>query len=665
MTRINFVVKTDTGDALKELAKVESKLQKLKEATRNDAARKDELEAQYRDYGARLDDAIVKVRELKAALDNVKRTKAPESERLQLTDDLREAQEEQRALTSQVNKIGSEYERVKARIAANTEEMKKQQGEADRLKETVKRNQFGDAIRSATVSIRGGFKTVLKYAFGIRSLFVLANRLRNALVGAVKAGTKEFIQFSAEANGSYTKIENGFKKVTASVTAAFIPILNAIAPIVERICDWLAAAAERVGKFIAALTGQKTYQRAIANQNAYTKAVDKSAKSAKTLQENLTGLDEMNTASSKESNSASADSNASIAGVETVSIDDETLKRASMLADAFERIRDRVGELKKHFDELNKSTGGLAKLVVVIYAIGAVIALLTGSWLPLVIAAVVAAVLAITKYVIDNWDKIKQFFGDMWDAIKAKFAEGAEELRADWENIKATFTAAFEVLKTKLAATWADVKIKAKDCWELLKASWQSVKDFGSGIIDWFKGLGRSIINSIIGAINGGLNKINGFIESINKISVAGFSPSIPLIRAIPELARGGVVKSRTLATIGEAGAEAVVPLERNAGWIIDLARRLADVLTPSILDGLQIPDIARGAEIPRNAVSNGGSYDEVISAIDRLASALSGGRGGSYEFIANLNRNTLFREIIAEGQLQKRRDGRNPFSLA
>jgi len=45
----------------------------------------------------------------------------------------------------------------------------------------------------------------------------------------------------------------------------------------------------------------------------------------------------------------------------------------------------------------------------------------------------------------------------------------------------------------------------------------------------------------------------------------------MPQIPTIPNLAKGGIVTSPTLAMIGEKGPEAVVPLGRGAGMTINL----------------------------------------------------------------------------------------------
>ena len=47
----------------------------------------------------------------------------------------------------------------------------------------------------------------------------------------------------------------------------------------------------------------------------------------------------------------------------------------------------------------------------------------------------------------------------------------------------------------------------------------------------------------------------------------------------IPYLAKGGIVDSPTLAMVGEAGKEAVMPLENNTGWMSVLAHKLAELM--------------------------------------------------------------------------------------
>ena len=70
-------------------------------------------------------------------------------------------------------------------------------------------------------------------------------------------------------------------------------------------------------------------------------------------------------------------------------------------------------------------------------------------------------------------------------------------------------------------------------------------------------------------------------MDRISNVDIAGFRPFSGLITRlpvpqIPQLAQGGIVNKRTLATIGEDGAEAVLPLEKNKGGLKNIARLLA-----------------------------------------------------------------------------------------
>ena len=106
------------------------------------------------------------------------------------------------------------------------------------------------------------------------------------------------------------------------------------------------------------------------------------------------------------------------------------------------------------------------------------------------------------------------------------------------------------------------------------KKAWEGVKSIFGGIIDALAGLFKTPINLIIDAIN-------AFISGINAIEIPDWVPVVGglgiNIPKIPKLAQGGIVDRPTLAMVGEAGKEAVMPLERNTGWIDQLASKLGD----------------------------------------------------------------------------------------
>lgn len=113
--------------------------------------------------------------------------------------------------------------------------------------------------------------------------------------------------------------------------------------------------------------------------------------------------------------------------------------------------------------------------------------------------------------------------------------------------------------------------------WEgAMNAMGQVVNAFG----DMFASVFNGLANIFRSAINGVIGLINGFIGGLNQIKLpdflGGFSVSLPYI---PYLAKGGIVDSPTLAMVGEAGKEAVMPLENNTGWMNVLAHKLSELM--------------------------------------------------------------------------------------
>lgn len=110
----------------------------------------------------------------------------------------------------------------------------------------------------------------------------------------------------------------------------------------------------------------------------------------------------------------------------------------------------------------------------------------------------------------------------------------------------------------------------------------EGFRNFWIKLWDGMKSVGKSAINGLITYWETGLNAIVKFInvltDGLSKVwewaGIPGI-PSIPTV-SIPRLAKGGVVDEPTLAQIGEAGKEVVMPLEQNTGWIKQLAKQIS-----------------------------------------------------------------------------------------
>lgn len=104
------------------------------------------------------------------------------------------------------------------------------------------------------------------------------------------------------------------------------------------------------------------------------------------------------------------------------------------------------------------------------------------------------------------------------------------------------------------------------------KNAWSGIIKIFSSLFGMLGGIAKSVINYFI-------REINHFITNISRIKIPNWVPVVGgkgfNIRPIPYLAEGGVIDSPTVAMLGEAGKEAVIPLENNTELIKSLAEAI------------------------------------------------------------------------------------------
>lgn len=163
------------------------------------------------------------------------------------------------------------------------------------------------SANKSTMTIGKMLKTILKYSVGIRSLYVLFNRLRSAIV----SGFKNLAQYdpSGKVNQSISSLKSSLTQLKNSFATAFAPILTTVAPALTRFINLISEAVTRVGMLIAAFTGQKTFTKAIGVQENYAASLDKTADSANNAEKAIKGylspLDEVTRYESSKSDSGS------------------------------------------------------------------------------------------------------------------------------------------------------------------------------------------------------------------------------------------------------------------------------------------------------------------------------------------------------------------------
>lgn len=244
----------------------------------------------------------------------------------------------------------------------------------------------------------------------------------------------------------------------------------------------------------------------------------------------------------------------------------------------------------------------LTAITVALLTIGGAIAIITGAWIPLLIAAMAAAVV----WIVAKWTSIKDWFSGLWE----KITSGAV---AAWDGIKNAFKSVPEWFQRKFRDAWQ----KVKDVFSTGGRIWSGIKE---GIENTF----RTVVNAIIRGMNTIIavpfNKINSMLNTIRNASFLGISPFQNMWGVNP------------------------LPVP-------------------------QIPMLARGAVIPANrkflAVlgdqHNGNNLEAPESLLRKIVREEAGGAGSRYEFIARLDRRTLFDEVITEAKLRKGQTGKNP----
>ena len=238
--------------------------------------------------------------------------------------------------------------------------------------------------------------------------------------------------------------------------------------------------------------------------------------------------------------------------------------------------------------------------------LGGAIAFLTS---PIGIAIVaITAIIASGVALYKNWDFVKAKAIEIWGKIKDIFNSFKEWLRnvfqTDWSNC-------FGVLGNLLNLFLKNVD----NVFQSIKKIFGGIIDFVTGVftgnwsrawhgvVDIFKGIMSGLGSVIKAPLNSVIGLINMAIDGLNKISFTApdWIPGIGgkhfgvNIAKMPYLAKGGIVDKPTQAVIGEAGTEAVVPLENNTGGLNLLAIKLSERINNMLLlsnNSLKQPDL-------------------------------------------------------------------------
>ena len=203
-------------------------------------------------------------------------------------------------------------------------------------------------------------------------------------------------------------------------------------------------------------------------------------------------------------------------------------------------------------------------------------------------------------------------------------------------------------MKEKTSTLWNGMKANAKETWENIMTivgnkvaairdaivnKFTSARNRGVEIFGGIRDTIRNILNKVIGIVNRAIGTVNSAIGGIESAfsfgpwevptpfgkKTIGFSATFPRVPTVPYLAKGAVIPPRSefLAVLGDQ-------------------KQGNNIETPEAL-------------------------------LRKIVREESGGQqsSGNYRFTAQINRRTVFDEIIEEAKLRRDTSGRNPFELA
>ena len=236
----------------------------------------------------------------------------------------------------------------------------------------------------------------------------------------------------------------------------------------------------------------------------------------------------------------------------------------------------------------------------------------------------------------------------IWNGLKNVFAPAVAFFSGVFNGVVKTIKTIFSAVTTICSGIWNNIKSIFAGVANFFSGKFNgavnTIKSVFSPIVDFFSGIWRKItgifskvgnvvgnaISSVVGkAVNAVLSTacriINGFISAINfAIGVINKIPGVSISKLsklkVPQMERGGVLKKGQVGLLEGNGAEAVVPLEKNTGWLTRIADMLDErmagrgaLITPPALENV------RAGNNTEKTDNDNSKIDELIELIKKL----------------------------------------------
>ena len=592
---------TELKDGVKQYEKLYDKLDKYNNKIKQLEAKKKSLTV-----GGLSDSNVIQYNSITAQIEKTKQKHA------QVTAEIDKQ-------ASKVNKVYARLDKIKAKQTENN--MKIQQFK-DKI-ESIKINKVQNQINNIGKGIQNQISKIGKMAFAIIGIRTAWNAVRSA------------ISIVSQYNS----------QVSADLEYMRYCIANALVPIVQSLIKLLYTALSYINAISTAWFGINLFSNSSAkNFKKMKDGASGTAKSAKEIQKSLQGFDEMNILQDN-SSSTGGSTGASVPRMDLSNVQGEIPVWLKWIVENKDIILSVMAGVTAGLLAWKLGLGGIKALGIGVMVAGIVLAIqgliaylndptfsnfgkviqgigiailglaiIIGN-LPL---AVIAAVVIIWGTIVKYWEQIKTFFqggvdwlfsksdwirqmfgdtiGDMYDILVHELQEILNWFDNTFKGIKANFSEIISFIKNVFSGNWQgawqNIKNIFSNIWEGMKNTVKTIfiligrmaVNVGTTVGATISGVFKAVVNKVLRAIESVLNDpiraVNALIGVINK--VPGINLGYLSTFKLPRLAKGGVISQPTQAIIGEAGREAVVPLENNMEWLDILADKLASKIGTS-----------------------------------------------------------------------------------
>lgn len=250
------------------------------------------------------------------------------------------------------------------------------------------------------------------------------------------------------------------------------------------------------------------------------------------------------------------------------------------------------------------------------------------------------------------WNLISTITATVWNGIQAIITAVASGISAVvtgyWNIIQTVTQTAWSLIQAITSGNWGAVRSIISNAVSAISSTvsgvfgslsntvtsiWNAIRGTTSSVWNSIRGAIESPMNAAANAVRNIINRIKGFFNfrvswphiplPHFSISPAGWNMGQLLKGKIPKLsirwyATGGVIDRPTVLTgVGENGAEAIVPLEKNTGWI----KRVAGELMGMMASGVNLSNNLRNVQAPQEEAYR---YNSIVDAFKEALSQMT-----------------------------------------